>query len=260
MEDDRCPNCKKGFDEPVDHERVRNMENRKKADARKRKMIVYTILCLVLITVIGLGVLYTQAREKYLDGKKKQVEVVNLQQKFMSAYDNKDWDSVINLSNELHRYNRPLSSLSWMLAKAYFHKQRYKEAVEFQRQAIIYREVHPDPKMSNYEYCILAKYLSFAYTETKDKQYIVEVEECIRNIYGYINSELDTPLERYRRFGAIIYRLDTCQSITDYAWEQKYFTSSTPKEFFNYVSTWLEAAGSGSASSAYRFSKLPQPW
>jgi len=270
--DGMCPNCKRSFDDPVLQQSAHDVELwRQRQRTRRRIAVIVGLAVAVLAAVFSwhaiLKVLEVAEEGRQL--RERQMEMATLWSEFFEAHELENWASVVRLGEKFRNGGHARPSMNWMLAQGYFNTDRYEDAVETQRRYVEYEELRSDPQTLAWSCRVLAKYLSFAYAETGNSQYELEVDRCIRKEYECITGsqlsrgkpkELGSPLEQYRAFGAIKYRLDTRETISDEAWRAKYFTGSTPANFFEYVSTWVEAIRTAELGVIQKYKTLSQPW
>ena len=266
MDDGRCPHCRRGLDEPVRHEVRSDMASQRQTKTARTKRIALVGIAIALVLGALLSIAVLKVRKKGLEIKNRRAEAFDLFNRFDEAHSLKDWACVVELGEELRRDRfagqglGARGAIDWVLAEGYFHTQRYEDAVDLQRRAIEYEGLRPDAKMLAWSYRKLARYLSFAYAESRNSEYAVEIERAIGKVYSYEPRELRRPVDQYRAFGAIKYRLDTGELSSDEAWDAKFFNDSTPGRFFRYLAIWVEAIRTGDSDFALWYHELSQPW
>jgi hypothetical protein len=241
---------------------------------RKSRKLPIIFGCLLVITVFISYVAYRWIKFKPLF--EAQIAFSHVKREYIDAYTVKKWDAVIEiyekklLDNMYFKKSRHKSNVAELLfmwdfivAEAYFNKQRYKEACEAQRRFIDFAESHPQETglgSIQYGYIALARYASFAYAKTGEVLYKDEVEDQIKKAHALIRQyeKYDLPMksdsvgDRYRRFGAMKYRLDTRQMVSDEEWQKNF--GVTP--CIRYIVIWLAKVAPGSYPSVSKEDNL----
>ncbi len=212
------------------------MENKNRPDKTTRTKTILECLGLFLaLVLLAFGVMiYHWHKLRPLREAKR--EFMDLCVGISDAYDAGDWGSVVQLHEKLLRIRADASSpdpnmMGWMIAKAYFHTERYEQAVHIQRKYIEYEKKHPGIQADSFfglAWLPLAQYLSFAYAKTGDDSHKDELEQAIKDYFLTVTSEpiVYTGQELYHWFGPIKYRLDTRLLDSDETWRERFSSTA----------------------------------